>query len=214
MAQYTLVFEIDDESVRTLSAAGLRLVVAKGAGRSRPNVAWLAREPHRHTTLTWLERYGLYAAENRLGDGLRIRAVATVDPAADRAIYPFDGMEFGAPADSADIPRGHFDVRNDAQLGATFGLLQTAVLDGETATSPLNAVVVPHGFTADFSAMTTVYVWTGTASGGSIIARVPEEAAVIRFGAEHPATTYRYDAKTSTFRPAPGTQTAARQSIR
>ena len=208
MPQNTLVVEIDDASLRTLSRAGHRVILARAVGNSRPTVAWLACEPRGRTTVVWDDAYGLYAAHYVLAEGEPLCAVDVVHPAVDGAIYPFDGRWFGAPLAAPNVPRGHFDVRNDAKVGEAFGLLQSATIDGVVLTSPLNAIVLPQGFTADFSAMSAVYVWTAAAAAaGTVVSNVPVDEATVRFDAGDSAKTCRYDGHSSTFRPDGSTST-------
>jgi hypothetical protein len=199
--QYTLVVELDAAGLADSSEDGLRLVVAKPSGSNRPNVAWLARDPGERTTISWDDTYGLYAAVVPERDGLPLRVVASVYPAPDGAIHPFVGTAFGEPVADGRIPRGHYDVRNDDECAVTFGLLQTVTIDGQRSIpTPLNAVVVPPGFTADFTAVTTVYVWAEAGvDGSSVVSQVPPDATEVTFDAAHGARRCRYDHRTGTF---------------
>jgi hypothetical protein len=200
--QYTLVIELGAAGLRHSAERRLRVVVAKPSGASKPNVAWLAREPAERTTISWDDTYGLYAAVVPERDGLPLSVVAAVYPALDGAIHPFVGTAFGDPVSEGRIPRGHYDVRNDEdELAMTFGLLQTATVDGQRSTPvPLNAVNVPAGFTADFTAVTRVYVWAeADVGGGTVVSQMPPDATEVAFDAAHGARRCRYDVESGTF---------------
>lgn len=202
VSQYSLVLDVDDAALRRLSKTRVRIVVAKPSGNSKPNVAWLADEPGRTTTIRWDEAYGLYAAQVPVRDGAHIAIIAAAHPAADCVIYPFAGMAFGDPVMDGLIPRRHYDVRNDAAGAVTFGLLQEATINDRVVRAPLNAVVLPPGLTADFAAVKTVYVWMqAEIEGGSIISHVPADAAVVAFDPAHRVHRFRFDERTGTFAP-------------
>lgn len=185
MAQtYSLVVELDDASLRSLTDAGFRLVVAKPAGNAAPNVAWLAAKPQTVNRIEWDETYGLYAAEKPPRIDEEIEIAALLYPAADQCTYPYTGGRFGEPIPTSRIPRAHYDVRNDSMFAATFGLVQTATINAAMVRSPLNAVVVPPDFNADFTSMTILFVWAQQAVvGGSVITTIPNEAAIVRLSA-------------------------------
>ncbi|HEV2738663.1 MAG TPA: hypothetical protein VGU66_08805 [Candidatus Elarobacter sp.] len=200
MSQYSLVLDVDDTGLRRLSKTRARIIVAKPSGTSKPNVAWLANEPSETTTIRWDEAYGLYAAHVPVRDCAQIAIVAAVHPAEDCVIYPFAGTAFGDPVTDGRIPRRHYDVRNDDRRPATFGLLQHATINDLAVGAPLNAVVLPPGLTADFAAVTTLYVWTQAGlEAGSIISHVPADAAVVTFDPVHRARRCRFDDRTGTF---------------
>jgi hypothetical protein len=197
---FTLTLEIAEASHRLLVGSGMRLVVAKTAAGSAPGVAWLAWDPAPVNTVTWNETYGIYAAEIPEHDGAPIRLVASVYPARERSIYPYRHAAFAEPLASQRIPPRHFDVCNEATSSTAFGLLQAAAINGEFVRSPVNAVVLPHSFTADFAAVTTLHVWTQTAvAGGTIAPDRPRNGRVIAFDSDRPARRFRYDADTAAF---------------
>lgn len=203
MAQtYSLVVEIDVESLRIMDAAALRIVVAKQSTTGSANVAWVAWPARRTTTVAWAETYGLYAASAALARDDRLRITATAFPAIDRAVYPFRNELFGLPVSDDGIPPRHFDVRNDSAFAATFGLLQAATVDGTPVRGPVNAAVAPPGFTADFTPLTTLRIWAGAVGDGGTVVAVPPHASVVPYDTERRAMHVRYEAHGGRFVPA------------
>jgi hypothetical protein len=197
---FTLTLEIAEASLRFLMRSGTRLVMAKAVAGGAPGVAWLAWDPARINTITWQETYGLYAADIPEHEGAPIRLIANVYPAVDRSIYAYRDAAFTEPRASKRIPARHFDVSNESTSSTAFGLLQAATVNGELVRSPVNAVVLPRAFTADFAASTTVHVWTQTAvAGGTIAPDRPRNDRAVAFAPGQPARRLRYDDETATF---------------
>ena len=197
---YRLVLAIGDAGLRSLTDARSRLVVARAAGNALPNVVWLAWSPAAETIVRWDDRYGVFAAEVPATNGAALRIIDSVHPAADRRIYPFYGDAFGEPVAAPRVPRQHYDVRNASPAVRSFGLLQDATVDGTVRRSPVNAVVVPPGFTADFTVAAKLYVWMQTADVAEGVApEVPDNATIIGLEPEHPAMTYHFDAEAAAF---------------
>jgi hypothetical protein len=197
---YTLVLSIAEPDLRTLASTGCMVVVAKATGSSAPNVAWLAAPGKPQTTIAWEERYGLYASETPLRCGAEIEVASAVYPAVDRHVYPYAAGGFGLPAYGMRVPHGHYDVRNDDRAAMTFGLLQRAWVDSRPVQSPLNAVVVPADFTADFTTAPRLYVWTQRAVAAcSVLPNIPPTAKTIEFDGAHRARSCRYDGEATAF---------------
>jgi hypothetical protein len=197
---YTLVLAIGDASLRALTDAQARLVIAKPAGNAVPNVVWLAWSPKAATIVRWDERYGIFAAEVPAANGAALRIIDSVHPAVDRQIYPFYDNAFAEPADAPRVPRRHYDVRNASPVARSFGLLQDATIDGTPRRSPVNAVVLPPGFTADFTIGAKLYVWMQAADiAEGVATEVPDNATIVALEPEHPAMAYRFDDETAAF---------------
>lgn len=196
--RYTLFFEIDAENLDAMRARAARIVVAK-QGFSRPaNVAWLAWAPSRGDIVAWRETYGLYAADAVLQSGSLVEPAAIVDPALDRATYPFRGDSFGPFRPAPRLPARHYDARNESGGAVAFGLLQWAAVNGSAFRSPVNVVVVPPGFTADFAPLENLSIWVASGVRGGSIVRVPRTATTLDFATRRTAHV-RYDAAGARF---------------
>ncbi len=197
--RYRLLIEADETGLRKLTDARKSFVVAKRTGNAIPNVVWLAWHPSIRNVITWDDSYGLYASEIPTSHGSVPQILDFVYPASDGVAYRFAGTMFASPHDRHGIPRGHYDVDNSAPFTATFGLVQTALLNGSLICSRLNAVALPSGLTADFSPGTTLYVWTdGGLHSGAVISRIPNDATEIDFSRVRTARC-RYEASAGLF---------------
>jgi hypothetical protein len=197
---YTLLLAIGDASLRALTDARARLVIAKTAANRVPNVVWLVLSPKAATTVRWDETCGIFAAEAAAGNGNALRIIDSVHPAMDRRVYPFYGSAFGEPADAPRVPQRHYDVRNASPVTSSFGLLQDATVDGTSRRSPVNAVALPPGFIADFTLGSNLYLWVQAADVAEGVApEVPDNATIVALEREHPAMAYRFDDETAAF---------------
>ena len=196
----TLLLEIAAEGLGELVAADRRIVLAKPAGAGPPNVAWLTFEPRHRRTIAWDDRYGVYAARAGVRIGAPVDVASCVYPATARKVYTFDGATFAEARPEARVPPGHFDIWNAGPTASTFGLLQRATIDGATVSSPLNAIVLPADFTADFTPVERVYLWAQHGlEPGAVIRDVPANAAVVTFDRSGSVRTFRYDLGASAF---------------
>jgi hypothetical protein len=196
---YKLQLEIPDEALGAI-APGCRIAIARACGNAEPNVVWAAADPARSHVVTWDDSYGVHASALPSGRLTPLQLLGSVHPARERMVYPFSGGAFRAPAESRRIPYQHYNVRNDGREALFFGLVAGATVDGTAAPAPLNAVVVPRDFTADFCPDNKVYVWLqfGVVAG-SIVAAIPPNAAVIVCDPTNRAARLRYDEPSRAF---------------
>jgi len=191
---YTLELDIDEVACDALRRDDAVVVVAKPAGNADPNVAWLTLEVVPRTTVSWREsRYGVYASGTAVSGGAVVEFLDRVAPAIDRMTYRFGGGGFGEPVAVAGVPSGHYDVRNETASPATFGLVQSATVNGSEHLSPVHAVVVPPGFTADFAAAAKLYVWVRSRIAAGSIVAPSADVTTIAFDRERRARRCRYD---------------------
>jgi hypothetical protein len=196
---YELKLEIPDQALGAI-APGCRIAIARACGNAEPNIVWAALEPARRSTVTWDGTYGLHASAVPSGNLMPLRILGIVFPARERAIYPFSGGAFGLATDGRRIPSQHYNVRNDSPEALAFGLTASATVDGTESVAPLNAVVVPARFNADFCGGDKVYAWLQPgAVAGTIVAPIPSYAAVITYEQRRRTARLRYDAPANAF---------------
>ncbi len=201
---WTLVVVLDDAGLALLGRERARIALARGSGRARPNAVWLAWAPQPVTTICWTAPYGVYAAAVSERNGAAIRLLASA-PALERAVHPFLGDGFASPIGCEALPRRHYGIRNDSPYTHAFGLLQSATI-GETALDPpLNAVVLPPGFSADFTDFDMLYLWARAGVWGTTVtAEIEPPVTAFAHTSGERTMRYRYDAQTRLFAPSPG----------
>lgn len=199
---YTLVLDVDDASLKTFKDSQSRIILAKPAGNAAPNVVWLSLQPSLRRMIAWDERYGIYSAQLPSRNGAKIEASNRLAHAEDGMLYSFRGGAFDQPIQSLRIPRGHYDVSNDAPFSAVFGLEQTARVNGRAICSPVNATILHSGMRADFAPVPRIYIWIeAELDSGSIFPDVPSDATVIVFDPADATKSYRYATESSVFVP-------------
>lgn len=197
-----LVLVLGDRESAALVRAERRIILAKATASGAPNVAWLVLEPAPRIVVEWRAVYGLYASETGVHAGAVLDVLCAILPARDRVVYPFALGGFRRARSDARIPHGHYDVWNAGTTAATFGLLQSARVNGRRVRGPVNAVVLPAEVgAADFKPADELLIWLdGSSSPGSVIDEVPADAAALSFRAERDAA-YRYDPDARRFVP-------------
>jgi hypothetical protein len=196
----TLILEIGAEGLAVLAAYGRRIVLARPTGKGPPNVAWLTFEPRARGTIVWDDQYGVFASRTGVRSGATVDVASRVYPATARRVYTFDGAIFAEARPEARVPPGHYDVWNAGPTATTFGLLQRASIDGVTLSTPLNAIVLPPDFTADFTPDERVFLWAQhRIETGAVLDDVPPNAALATFDNRNRVRTYRYDLDASAF---------------
>jgi hypothetical protein len=205
-----LLLQMEQSDVERFTAAGWRIVVARPG--SDPPVAWIVERPRPATWLAWDDTCGIYASDTPVWSASAIQVQACVYPSVDRALYSYAFGAFRRRHADHGFPAAHYGVRNSARAAGTFGLVQAATVNGVRRVSPVNAVVLPSRFTADFTAAPTLVVWVQPAlEQGSIVASIPENALSI----PHSKTDclwYRYDRCSNSFIDASGTISLPRRA--
>ncbi len=207
---FQLDMSIDTQDLRTLKAAGMRIVLAKPVGSSSPNVVWISFDPFEGNVVNWTEEYGLYASNSQLISGASIVKISSAPfPAQDGKYYSFrSDATFYGPNTGGDIPSlGSFRVFNEMPStqypSLLFGLMQSARVNGKTAEfRPLNANVVPSGTNATFTPLTTVHVWLqSNLVSGTVLVDVTSKVTIVTFGNGVTKQQLRYDPAKGQFIP-------------
>jgi hypothetical protein len=198
---YEVVLEIDGDDVRDLRKRAYAPAIAKPPGAALPNVIWFTTPAASQTVFAWDEDdYGLYASLTPARPAAVLRPDAEIYSALPRTRYTFGESGFGTPVTAPGVPGGRYHLANGAPVAITAGLLQRATVNGTNVGSPLNAVVLPHGFTAEFAPATKLYVWLQSpAAPGTVIASLPDDAVEITLNDLQRTMVYRYDRLRSRF---------------
>lgn len=206
MSEFKLNLEIDEDSLRLIRSVKERIILAKPVGNGAPNVIWQSFSPFESNNVSWEENYGLYASTTQVTNGATIRRSSdSPSPAVDAAVYPFDlSATFRTPEADPQIPAGTFATENQFQElpKLTFGLFQSAVVNGETAERPVNAVEVARGRLAQFTPFTTVFIWLqADLQSKTVVTRIASTRTEVRFGGGVDEITLNYNPETGAFSP-------------
>jgi hypothetical protein len=208
---YTLDLIIDDDSLRILKAAQLKITLAKPVGSQNPNVSWLVFDPFPGNTVKWQEEFGIYASPNQvIQNGAVITRLSEKFPAQDAAYYSFNSTAtFSGPFTGSGAPGvGQLKVKNDMPTASypalTFGLQQKASInDKGINASPINAALVPAAYPVTFTPLTTVYVWLQAEfTSGTVITEINGDALAVPFGGSTTSQVIIYNPATGMFVPA------------
>ena len=163
---YELDLIIDPHDLPLLLAAHLKITIARQVDKDAPQVIWRTFDPLEANKVTWINEYGIYASSQPKSEGGVIITTFTDQyPAKDNVVYTLnpDGT-FSESLNQPPPGAGVFAVANripsDRYPSMNFGLEQKAIINGTQAPpSPLNAVLVPSQFDAQFIPQNILYVW-------------------------------------------------------
>jgi len=185
MASLQIDIAISAAGVKTIAGAGQCVtlvqsvgsfvdVAAQGAG-AETFVAWQVFPPFEHNVVTWSESYFLYVTTTALETGaVLILSSVTAGPAVPGWTYTLSEGTFTGASGAGDT----FNVSNQMSSGSlSFGLAQSATVNGSAALAPLNAVPVLFGQGAQFTLPSTVLLFLSSCNAqGTVIPAVPDNA--------------------------------------
>jgi hypothetical protein len=187
---YQINISIDAAGVQALNAAGqfvtfVKSITSSPAESGNLPVAWLSFSPFMSNSVGWQESYYLYATTTPIEPGATIQETSqTPAPAQEGPIYTFQqGVFTAGPEGSAPT----YNMMNSQGSALTFGLAQTATVNGDNATAPVNAVTILNGENASFTPTETVSVFLSSFNtNGSVISHVAGNALVIELTSQEP----------------------------
>lgn len=196
---YTVVIEFQAAHAKRLDEYGHRVAIAKSASLSPLVTAWLVLVPRPRIDVSWTDVHGVYASTAPASLDASITPRAVLWKAEDQKTYEFDGVGFRPPSD-ADVPAGHYEVMNRGGEPGTFGLVQTALVNGGRIRSPVSGVKLPPGGIADFALVRNVYVWTlqDIAKSGTLVVK-PADALLVTLSPQQCTARIQYEARCEKF---------------
>lgn len=148
MTTRCLTIQVDQTGLLVLAAAGQRIALVKSAADQQCPVVWQAVHPAEQNVVSWDGSYQVYASTTALVPGGSLRVMAAT-AATGGYTYPFTGGQFGAGA--SGLPSRQVGLRNlddqitvDGVPSLTGGVGETAEVDQQPVTSPLDAQAVPY----------------------------------------------------------------------
>lgn len=208
MPNYELKVGFSDDDLIMLYATGTNVVIAKPSLGSTPNVAWQVFRPMQANTVTWEEKYGIYASSSDVVNGARLTQLSSVPiPAAINKLYTLEPQAIITGPGSGGSPDSYSLVnRWDVKPYVTVGLYQDATVNGtDIKDNALSAAGVPLNSTAVMTPYTVVYIWLQSqVLSNTVVTNVTSPMTELEFGGGVNTISVVYDPSTGHFIPAPG----------
>jgi hypothetical protein len=174
-SSYELRIQIGSQAVQMINESEQAVVIVKEVedGPSHPTI-WVAFRPSQNTSVTWTDKYGIFAAEHtKLDSGTRLVQSATVSPALPGFFYPYENGVFGAPA-GAPPKENMYGFGNHSGNLVAFGLAQSVSVDGELfSASPVNAALTMTSQKAAFTPTERVRVFLSSFTQNGFVLQDP-----------------------------------------
>jgi hypothetical protein len=205
--QYEIDLAIDSASLGKIFAAGQSVTLVKSAlvGSAVANgnlpVAWISFQPQQQNNVSWEEDYLIYATQTQLQAGAQIvMSSVTASPVQDQILYQLQSGAFTPILGQGS--HGTFDAENQMQSTAlmSFGLAQSATINGKQSVSPLNAIPVLYNQEVTFTPIEQVSVFLSSINNnGVVISQVASTALDVILTSQTPKATVTFNSATNTF---------------
>lgn len=205
MTTFRLSTAFTNDDLTRLHASGSNVIVAKPNAGGIPNVAWIVFRPLIGNTMTWEEKYGIYASNSDIINGAQLTQMSKTEyPAADGKSYALTAAGFFGPPTTGGTPASYTAVNeyNNLPKGyLTFGLFQDAQVNGATATgNAVSAAPVIYNSTAVMTPFTTVYLWIQSqVKSNTVVTNVTSPMTEVIFGGTITDVSLAYDASSGKF---------------
>jgi len=203
MTSYTLTLDFDNAGLDVLHSSNEHVTIIKAVGSNSggASTVWISFKPAEHNVVTWTESYGLYASSTSVQNGATIEESSNVT-AQQGTVYTFnDSLYFAGPAPSTDpSQKSAYSLVNSSGQAFTFGLTQTALVNGNQVSSILNAVTVPNGQQASFSPIVTLTVGvSATLNNGVVQTDISNFGTTVPYQAGATSAKVKFFSANSTF---------------
>lgn len=214
MPTFQLNTKFTEADLERFYASGSNVVVAKPTEGGQPNVAWLVYRPLIANTVTWEEKYGIYASNAEIQNGARLTQMSQTEfPAQDGRRYtlqPAGAFGSSEPGGTAGSYTATNEYDNLPKGLLTFGLFQDAEVNGASMDgNAVSAAPVPYRSTAVMTPYTTVYLWIQSqVQSNTVVTVVTSPMTQVTFGGSVAEISLAYDATTGTFVPTSSAKSA------
>ncbi|WP_375560889.1 hypothetical protein ACE193_24855 [Bernardetia sp. OM2101] len=151
MAIFKLIVQVSPQD-REGALKGQKLILTKASQDGSGNTSWVATRPFGVTTISWEQKYGVYASTTEIKEGATINRLSSKPGIGDsgdaknKMLYNFtDDAIFVEGALS--LPNNNYGSKNsysDLEF-LTMGVMQQADVNGTKVMNPINALTVPRG---------------------------------------------------------------------
>ncbi|EGG13645.1 hypothetical protein DFA_11406 [Cavenderia fasciculata] len=180
MTSYELKFAFTQAGLAALASAQEKVCVVKSVNGKVSNVVWVTFKPFLNNQLSWQETYGLYSSSSQIQNGATINRLSTLKNAAKGHQYPFNSSGFFDQANSVSV-KGYGIVNNYGE-SLTFGLTQTALVNGVQVDSELNATTVLGNQSAEYTPIVTLSVYVASQqNNGSVISSITSQSLTLTY---------------------------------
>ncbi|EGG21923.1 hypothetical protein DFA_01809 [Cavenderia fasciculata] len=177
---YSLKLEFSQAALTALNSASEKVCVV-----------WLTFKPFPHNTIDWAEAYGIYASSTSVQHGATINRLSTLKAVSKTHQYPFNESGFFDGPNQTHVKS--YGLINNYNEPLTFGLTQTAMVNGHQVDSELNAVTVLHNQSAEFTPIVTLSVYVAASfNNGSVISDISSNTLVLTYTSDTHKNIY-YD---------------------
>jgi hypothetical protein len=200
---YELEIQIDEDLVQKIDKADQQIVITKQVAGSGSPLVWLTFPAFQMTTVTWEDKYKVYASNVQLQHGATIKQMASL--AADaRCAYALETNVFEPDAPQSTLGSGTYEVINGTVDILTFGLSQAATLNHnhhiEPVSSAIFAATLLPGQWLDMTPTETVSVFLFNRTQNSMcLGTVMGPALTVPFGGSTTHQKITFDFKTGGF---------------
>ncbi|HET9627680.1 MAG TPA: hypothetical protein VFP84_40260 [Kofleriaceae bacterium] len=214
MPTFTLKTDFTQDDLTRFLASGSNVVVAKPNAGGFPNVAWVVYRPLISNTMTWDDKYGIYASNSDIINGAQLTQMSQTEfPAVDGKNYVLNSAGFFGGPSSGGEPGSYSAVNqyNNLPKGyLTFGLFQNARINGqEVSGNAVSAAPVIYQSTAVMTPFTTVYLWIQSqVKSNTVVTNVTSPMTEVVFGGSVTTMSLEYDSTSGKFLTAPGSTKA------
>ncbi len=202
MTTYQLTINIDKAGLDSIYGAGQTVTLVKsltsfpGSTGNLP-IAWISFQPLEQNIITWTEDYSVYATTTQLKGGASI-VMSSTQEAQEGIMYTFEQGSFST---GSDAPSDVYSVTNQQKSGTfNFGLAQTAVINGVTASAPVSAWPVLYTENTTFTPLETVSVFLSSYNNnGVVITQVASTALPVSLSSQSPTAELQFNDATNSF---------------
>ncbi|EGG17004.1 hypothetical protein DFA_07985 [Cavenderia fasciculata] len=195
--QRAKIEDFTQAGLAAIASAQEKVCVVKSVNGQVSNVVWVTFKPFAQNQISWKEEYGLYASSTQIQNGATISRLSTLKAAAKGHQYPFNSSGFFDQADSVSVTS--YGLVNNYGEPLTFGLTQSALINGVQVDSELNATTVLGNQTAEYTPIVTLSVFVQSQqNNGSVISSITSQSLTLTYTSDTTKAVF-YDDNSNSF---------------
>ncbi|EGG20552.1 hypothetical protein DFA_00413 [Cavenderia fasciculata] len=197
MSNYSLKFSFNQAGLAALHSSQQKVCVVKSVNGQVSNVVWVTFKPFLTNSLDWKEEYGIYASNTQIQNGATISRISTLKSASKTHQYPFNSAGFFDQANGVSVKS--YGLVNNYGESLTFGLTQSALINGVQVVSELNATTVLNNQSAEYTPIVTLSVYVAASfNNGSVISDISGQSLTLTYTSDTSKSVF-YDTNSNMF---------------